>query len=280
MRTKPKLPPELIDYIIDYLHDNIWDLRSCALVSKTWLPSCRFHIFYRISICSYGSSEICYHRLYEFIQQTPCLASYVRDLKFIDNPDAALERILLPLLRSFTQLCKLSLSNLDWDWFTPDMKKLFVDILDLPSLVHFKVKLVWFSRPEDFINLLRPPLKRLAVGISWSGNRTTVDIGSVVNAEGQDAMAKRRPCRLELLDLSIAFSPALIEWLLRPQSIVDLSNLRSLYVYLTPGPMVDEATEAQLGLMRGLGSSLEHITVYLSSERWVRHIFCNFPLPY
>ena len=36
--------PELIDLVIDYLHDDNKALRACALVAKAWLPSSSFHL--------------------------------------------------------------------------------------------------------------------------------------------------------------------------------------------------------------------------------------------
>ena len=47
-----RLPQELIDAIIDYLHDNKRTLRSCTLVCKTWIYRARFHLFSRLEVTS------------------------------------------------------------------------------------------------------------------------------------------------------------------------------------------------------------------------------------
>ncbi|KIP02378.1 hypothetical protein PHLGIDRAFT_297748 [Phlebiopsis gigantea 11061_1 CR5-6] len=39
------LPQELIDYVMDFLHDDRASLRVCTLVSHTWLPAGRLHLF-------------------------------------------------------------------------------------------------------------------------------------------------------------------------------------------------------------------------------------------
>lgn len=39
------MPTEIIDEIIEYIRYDIYCLRSCALISKSWTPSCRRHIF-------------------------------------------------------------------------------------------------------------------------------------------------------------------------------------------------------------------------------------------
>ena len=43
-------PPELIDAIIDYLHDNQQALRPCTLVCKTWIVRARLHLFSRLEV--------------------------------------------------------------------------------------------------------------------------------------------------------------------------------------------------------------------------------------
>ena len=42
---RPLLPPELLDHTIDLLHDERDALRSCSLVSKSWIPRTRKHLF-------------------------------------------------------------------------------------------------------------------------------------------------------------------------------------------------------------------------------------------
>ncbi|OCH87435.1 hypothetical protein OBBRIDRAFT_736158, partial [Obba rivulosa] len=40
-----ELPPELTDRVIDFLHDDLNALRSCALVCHAWLSASRYHVF-------------------------------------------------------------------------------------------------------------------------------------------------------------------------------------------------------------------------------------------
>jgi len=46
--SNPSLPPEIHDYIVDFLHDNQEALRKCCLVSKSWIPRTRKHLFAHI----------------------------------------------------------------------------------------------------------------------------------------------------------------------------------------------------------------------------------------
>lgn len=40
-----RVAPELQDRILDSLHDSKKDLSTCSIVCKSWLPTCRFHLF-------------------------------------------------------------------------------------------------------------------------------------------------------------------------------------------------------------------------------------------
>ena len=47
----PRVPPEIADRILDHLAadpDSKPSLRSCSLVAKSWVVSCRYHLFYTI----------------------------------------------------------------------------------------------------------------------------------------------------------------------------------------------------------------------------------------
>jgi len=43
--TIPRLPPETLDHLIDLLHNEPETLKQCCLVSKSWVPRTRTHLF-------------------------------------------------------------------------------------------------------------------------------------------------------------------------------------------------------------------------------------------
>ena len=45
----PLLPVELLDHIVDYLHDTRDALKSCRLVSRSWAPRTRKHLFANVT---------------------------------------------------------------------------------------------------------------------------------------------------------------------------------------------------------------------------------------
>jgi len=48
--SNPPLPPEILDYIVDLLHDDSNPLKECCLVSKCWIPRTRKHLFAHIKL--------------------------------------------------------------------------------------------------------------------------------------------------------------------------------------------------------------------------------------
>ena len=55
--TNPSLPPEILDYIIDLLHDEPKTLRQCCLASKSWVPRTRKYLFVDIKFRSASDLE-------------------------------------------------------------------------------------------------------------------------------------------------------------------------------------------------------------------------------
>jgi len=51
----PRLPQEILEYIVDLLHDEPETLKSCCLVSKSWFPRTRKHLFVNIQVRSAGN---------------------------------------------------------------------------------------------------------------------------------------------------------------------------------------------------------------------------------
>ena len=51
------LPPEILDYILDLLHDEPETLKECCLVSKSWVPCTRKHLFADIKFNSADGLE-------------------------------------------------------------------------------------------------------------------------------------------------------------------------------------------------------------------------------
>ncbi|KAJ7163894.1 hypothetical protein C8R43DRAFT_257236, partial [Mycena crocata] len=50
MPPPARIPPEIVDIIIDNLVSDHRSLRSCTFVARAWLPRSRFYLFQHISV--------------------------------------------------------------------------------------------------------------------------------------------------------------------------------------------------------------------------------------
>ncbi|KAJ7863822.1 hypothetical protein B0H14DRAFT_3606827 [Mycena olivaceomarginata] len=71
------LPQELVDTILDILHDDGPSLKSCSLAARIFFISARKHIFRKIEI--FSSSDVS-QRFYELLCSSPHIAPLVEDL--------------------------------------------------------------------------------------------------------------------------------------------------------------------------------------------------------
>ena len=72
------LPPEILDNIVDHLHNEPTTLRACCLVSKSWIPRTRIHLFNRVELRSSGPTLNSWMKAFPDPSNSP--AHYTRDL--------------------------------------------------------------------------------------------------------------------------------------------------------------------------------------------------------
>lgn len=109
--SPPTVPSELVDYIIDFAHDDRDTLRHCSLVSRIWVPSSRHHLFGAVEV----SKEKC-ETFLGLLDPVKCtIRQSVRFLR-IDDPFAADNWVakLLPELKAFTAVTSLYLYVRTW----------------------------------------------------------------------------------------------------------------------------------------------------------------------
>ena len=69
-----EFPPELVDRIIDFLHDEPRALTACSLVARSWTPASRYHRFDTIKLIS-NKDWTKFDRLIEI---SPSMVQYIR----------------------------------------------------------------------------------------------------------------------------------------------------------------------------------------------------------
>jgi len=268
----PPLPPELIDHIIDYLHDSPSTLRTCALVCQAWIAPSRFHLFYFLSIGPKRRSSVPLESvsLLQLLQESPNIALYIREFHFSvgsksQNSDwPVLDRILPRLLGKLTQLRKLVIRGIfPFTRLAPDTRAAFRALFALPSLAHVQVASPRVPKLEHFTSLLCPPLKHLTTSRSFDYELFHPEDVHAVDEEVRAVELQRRsPCRLESLSSSC---PALVNWLLGAQTVVDISTIRTLVVFCE----LEDVEQSMARLIRRLGSSLEDLTIRSPNiEEW------------
>jgi hypothetical protein len=97
-----RIPPEIVDQIIDYFHNDPKTLKACSLVAREWIPSARLHLFAKLSFSSTQDGI----RFNELVSSSPNLLRYCQELtagvadKFGSPPGSATHFIrCLPTLR-------------------------------------------------------------------------------------------------------------------------------------------------------------------------------------
>ena len=83
--SNPRLPAEMLDHIVDHLHDKRWALKQCCLVSKSWIPRTRKHLFANLVFTTVGTLQS-WKNTFPVPSTSP--AGYVKSL-FISGPQAA-----------------------------------------------------------------------------------------------------------------------------------------------------------------------------------------------
>lgn len=102
--SEPILPPEVIDLIIDYLHDHRGTLRACSLVGRNWLGGSRHHLFDGVYLAARDLGT--FQNLLESPDNT--LLFHIRNLHATRFQYHELTR-LLQLLPAFSHLHSLSI---------------------------------------------------------------------------------------------------------------------------------------------------------------------------
>jgi hypothetical protein len=104
----PYLPQEIKDQVIDLLHEDDETLRSCALVSRSWLRQSRRHIFAEV--------RIGYHLLMKWCRNIAPgedgLSSFTRKLEVSHRSPREFE-VVMPHLGSFKRVESLMISDYD-----------------------------------------------------------------------------------------------------------------------------------------------------------------------
>ncbi|KAH9947977.1 hypothetical protein B0H21DRAFT_736356 [Amylocystis lapponica] len=151
MASMPTIPPELYDYIIDFLHGNTSALVACSLTCRAWVPATRVHLFCDISLDDWMSSTA----LCRLLHTAPHLGCHVRDLSIartiedLSRDDIQAGLVLCSILIHLSCIQRLGF----YFMHLPSVRTLGFHV-PLTELILFACQ---FSAFNDFVDLLLLP---------------------------------------------------------------------------------------------------------------------------
>ncbi|KAI0830716.1 hypothetical protein BC628DRAFT_1312806 [Trametes gibbosa] len=212
----PKVPLELSDSIIDFLHNDARSLAACARVCRAWAPAARFHLFRSIVLQNHNLASS-FQRL---LSSTPDLGFYVRQLtvaKLTTSVD-----VLLPTKQSLSaedafprifahlpHLHALTLAHMD----LKNVKEFRP--LRHTSLTDVNLSYCQFADFADIVDLVNsfPSLNRLSLaGLTWT-------------EELRVPAARSIPSLKSLALVRDVYTPRLFEWLVAAELHTSITAL-------------------------------------------------------
>jgi len=264
-------PQELIDHILNELHEDISALQSCLLVSRAFVPTSRRHLFSRIRLTPPKNQNSrmpnrC-REFYKLVMTSPHIASYVKHLEIIDGqrwerwhnvhsartqvqgyPWMATSRtlpLLLPLLENLTSVtmgCPGGVVN--WRTVTRVVKNSLRAAFALPGITHLGLyNIEAYSDLAEVMSFFSKSsnLKNLSIFNLLASPYVILDPPDV------------RP-RLDSLALSTNGNDPqpMVSCIYSPQSVLDISHVKNLRV-------CDIGSNSVQHLLDAMHDSLEHL---------------------
>lgn len=242
------LPQELFDNMIDHYHSDRATLKLCALVCRGWLPSCRTHIFHRISLSppsivhpskTTGKETPC-QRISRLVRASPSVVPYIRELHICEGMAnrewIAHDTTLAPLLLSLTNLRRFELERsasmrITWHELPTLLTHALTHIFALESLMELKLVGLVMQKPEHLQNLLHKcrNLRTLETHhVTFLEETSSIDDVNFAMKTALDSKAS-----LDVLVIGPRTSTALIRCLLHSASKIDVTSVRTLSISIS-----------------------------------------------
>ncbi|KAF8487967.1 hypothetical protein JB92DRAFT_3148386 [Gautieria morchelliformis] len=247
--TKCILPGELIDRVIDHLHDDLPSLRACCIACRAWVASARFHIFHDIVLSTELTNVL---RVLVLLENSPHIFALVRSLTIKGHYDmwSHYLNVVIPLIApKLTRLKTLRVHRVTLALQHP--KVLSALIHNFSTLQELSIIAVTFKRFGDFATLIveHPFLKYLDLGeIRWNESVTAASHWENMFQEYPDLRSRLRCVGLHNLP------PSSVDWISEHYHI--------LAAHMFTRPTFSLPLSPQMArIIQLLGSSLEHLTL-------------------
>ena len=114
----PTLPAEILDLIVDHLHDKPITLKSCCLVSKSWVPRARRTLFAQVEFSSIRYPIRSWMKAFPDPRNSP--THHTRDLHFLDHRSITAASAVAPAwVRRFCHIKRLQITAMVPDTSIP-----------------------------------------------------------------------------------------------------------------------------------------------------------------
>jgi hypothetical protein len=246
------IPQDVIELIIDELRDDNATLHRCAVVSRSFLPQSRKHLFFALHLDHSSISRKHCRRLGRFLARHPEIAYSIKKL-YISNRLLTDGETLPSVLRVVPNLQAISIHSLqgplDWDAFAEPLKHslatLFKSLATLNICFLDNVPISQLSKSSR--------LKDLSL-VCVSLNRNTL-AGTSSEIISQSDLPKNELESLEIGNSGDSVR-ALMQTLASPRSSLSVSKLQSLSVI---GATTDTVTVAS-EILEGASESIERFS--------------------
>lgn len=257
-------PQELVDLVIDFLHNDLSTLKNCSMVCKKWTHRSRIHLLYTITFDLTPSTLVARDALddtmrnkftlfRQFLTSAPGLKQHVRsvelrNLQWRNEQGGDAFGVLSSVLKSLHHVERLSLHNLRWYNCTEPLKDAISELLQRPTIEHLELRTFAVRERLSLKRLLTYPvnlkslhLKRIECRDYHRGDEST-------NEHKAPAVRELRAFYIDATRCSCIF-----EWLLASKSSLNLSGLTTLHISNGCRPVFAER------LLRLAGPSLERL---------------------
>lgn len=234
---RQKFPQDIINAIVDQLHDDTTTLKQCALTATAFGQTSQKHIFRTIQLVEFVKAQSQCQRLHETLTESPHLGSFIRELYVKDSPSTAdsangFEMVdatnwmardakLVALLSMLPNLRYLRLSSfygLDWKTLPGAVRSAFLSALG-------SIPVVTLSNVRNF------PVAQFQ---NFTGLRNLTLDGVHFDSEEQGLpVAAQHRGHLDVLNFtqeSQAGVRSLVKQLVLPTSFLTISQLRQLSI--------------------------------------------------
>ncbi|KAF8523982.1 hypothetical protein JB92DRAFT_3140624 [Gautieria morchelliformis] len=252
--TKYLLPGELIDQVIDHLHDDSPSLRACCITCRAWVPSARFHIFHNIVL-----SEKHADALAVILETSPHIFPLFRSLTLKGNPEHMyegldyLDAVIPTIAPKLTKLKTLRVQRVSLAQQHP--KVLSALVHNFATIQDLCIESVSFKTFRDLAALIaaHPFLECLDLTfIRWERSDSVI-----AKSRCEDVFQEYLdlPSRLRCIKLSDLPIGAIIDWM---SSYYRVLPVHTMVVTEVSTIFIQDHQMARL--FQVIGSSLEHLT--------------------